>query len=69
MARRKDPRRKKAAGPKPTQAPKAAPRPTVRIGECPAAERCKERQASCEVCQELSEEDWRKHVRAVLAAP
>ena len=40
------------------------PEPT--IPECPAYEVCRAKNAGCEVCLELSVEEWRKHVKRVF---
>lgn len=36
------------------------------IQECPAYEICRAKEASCEVCLELSVEEWKEHVRKVM---
>jgi len=36
------------------------------IPECPAYHRCRAKQVGCEVCLELSVEEWRKHVKKVM---
>jgi CO dehydrogenase/acetyl-CoA synthase epsilon subunit len=38
----------------------------VLLPECPAAEICRAKKAVCSVCEELTEEEWREHVRKVL---
>ena len=40
---------------------------TPPIQECLAYEKCREKKADCSVCLELSVDEWREHVRAILA--
>jgi hypothetical protein len=42
-------------------------KPTVVVQECPAADRCRELGQDCSVCMDISEDDWRDHVRNVLS--
>ena len=37
------------------------------VKECLAYEKCREKKADCSVCLELLVDEWREHVRAILA--
>lgn len=49
-----------------TKQPMTVTPPQQPVAECPAYDRCKAHNASCDVCFVLSVADWQEHVRKVL---